>query len=228
MNLLAIETSAQICAAALFLEGHLAAECRTNLKNAHASVLFHQIETVLHMAKTTASELSAVAVSIGPGSFTGLRIGLAAAKGLALAREIPLIGVPSLEAMVWRLPPVDQTIYVLRKSRADEYYLADYRFIGGKPQSIGKIQLLRGADLAAEFTGPCLIILDADGEAVKLPENCRVIPNFLPSAEAVGLAALPRFAAGDFMDLDASEPFYLQDFIAGKPRPLEATANAHT
>ncbi|MDZ7370827.1 MAG: tRNA (adenosine(37)-N6)-threonylcarbamoyltransferase complex dimerization subunit type 1 TsaB [candidate division KSB1 bacterium] len=227
MNLLAIETSGQICAAALFLEGRLAAECRTNLKNVHASVLFQQIETVLHMGKTTASALSAVAVSIGPGSFTGLRIGLAAAKGLALAREIPLIGVPSLEAMVWRLPPAAETIYVLRRSRADEYYLADYRFIGEKPQPIGKIQLLRGAELAAALTGPCLLIGDVDEKVAKLPDTCRFVPNFLPSAEAVGLAALPRFAAGDFMDLDAGEPLYLQDFIAGKPRPLETTANAH-
>ena len=99
MSIVSIDTSSQVSSVAVLSEECVAAELSMQGALTHSETLMPHIETVLHMARIKKEELEGIAVSIGPGSFTGLRIGLAAAKMMSYALCIPLIGVPTLEAL---------------------------------------------------------------------------------------------------------------------------------
>ncbi len=128
MKILGIDTSTDICGVALTDDKILITEFRSNIKRAHAEKIIYAIDRVLSDAHFKPNEIDGIAISIGPGSFTGLRIGLAAVKGLALATNLPVVAVPSLDALAsqaffWR----DQ-ICPLVKAQADEAYTALYHF----------------------------------------------------------------------------------------------------
>ncbi len=105
MIVLGIETATQGCGAALTRDGQLICEYRSQLKNAHERVLAPAIEHLVQDANIQMAEIAGIAVSIGPGSFTGLRIGLATAKGIAYATERPIVAVPTLEALAHQASP---------------------------------------------------------------------------------------------------------------------------
>ena len=97
--ILAIETATEICSAALVHQGVPLCSKSLNEKNIHSEKLMMVIDEILHQTTISLKEVDAIAVSIGPGSFTGLRIGLSTAKGLACARDIPIIAVPTLDGI---------------------------------------------------------------------------------------------------------------------------------
>lgn len=101
MNVLGIETATVVCGAAISRDGTLVAERWISIPRVHSEKLMTLVDEVLVASGLTAPELSAIAVSIGPGSFTGLRIGLSVAKGLAYALSIPVVAVPTLEALAF-------------------------------------------------------------------------------------------------------------------------------
>jgi tRNA threonylcarbamoyladenosine biosynthesis protein TsaB len=101
LPILALETATLVSSVALANSDTLVAELTLQTKMTHSEQLMPHVATVLEMAQVTLTDLSAIAVSIGPGSFTGLRIGLATAKALAYALKIPIIGVPTLEALAF-------------------------------------------------------------------------------------------------------------------------------
>ncbi len=220
MIILALETSTKVCSAAIFHERQLAAECCSNLKNVHAALLFQQIEHVLHAAAVTPEELSAVAVSIGPGSFTGLRIGLAAAKGIAFASELPLIGVPSFEAAVLAAPVSEGTVAVVRRARKNEAFFAVYGRANETVEPLTEIRVVSLDALSRMLPTPGFVIGDTEG--IETVDGCVVLPEslVLPSARYTGLSAVRKFEHGEFMDMDNSEPFYIQEFAATLPRAL--------
>jgi len=126
MYLLGIETSTQICAASLTHDEQLIAESRVNIRNIHAAMLFPMIHSILTLSSFKQHELDGIAVSIGPGSFTGLRIGLSAAKGIALGCDIPIMSVPTLQALASNAPVKNGYICPVLQSRANEFYAAIY------------------------------------------------------------------------------------------------------
>lgn len=104
MPVLALETATLVSGVALATESALLAEWKLETTKTHSELLLPHIEMLLQAAQVEKQQLQAVAVSLGPGSFTGLRIGLATAKALAYALGIPLIGVPTLEALAYNCP----------------------------------------------------------------------------------------------------------------------------
>ena len=104
MTILAMDTATLVSSVAVATEERVLAELTAETRFTHSETLVPNIDEVLRLADTKREELSAVAVSLGPGSFTGLRIGLAAAKAIAYALSIPLIGVPTLEALAAAFP----------------------------------------------------------------------------------------------------------------------------
>ena len=101
MSILAVDTASQVSSVAVLSTERVAAEIGMQGALTHSETLMPHIETALRMARVKKEELDGIAVSIGPGSFTGLRIGLAAAKMAAYALRIPLVGVPTLEALAY-------------------------------------------------------------------------------------------------------------------------------
>jgi tRNA threonylcarbamoyladenosine biosynthesis protein TsaB len=125
VNVLGIETATTVCAAALVRDGNVVAESFLDAGRIHAEKLMGQIASVL--GSGGADDLDGIAVSAGPGSFTGLRIGLSVAKGIAFARSIPLAGVPTLEALAVHAAGTDHLVSGTRllaalDARRDEVY----------------------------------------------------------------------------------------------------------
>lgn len=130
MPLLALETATNTCGAALLADGSVVAEAHVHRPRVHARYLTPLAESVVERSDISMQELTAVAVSMGPGSYTGLRIGVSTAKGLAMATGAPLVGVPTLEALAATVLPYadeEDVICALLDARRDEVYAAAYR-----------------------------------------------------------------------------------------------------
>ena len=128
MKVLAIDSSSSIASAALLDGNILVAEYTVNNKKTHSQILMPMIEELLKKTSIKIDEIDAFAVCAGPGSFTGLRIGIATAKGLAHACNKPLVCVSTLEAMAYNLPYCSHLIVPLLDARRDQVYGAVYRY----------------------------------------------------------------------------------------------------
>ncbi len=222
MYILGIETSTQICSAALLHNNVLLAEVRLNLRNVHASRLFEIIASLFSDAGIQSTDVDGIGVSIGPGSFTGLRIGLSAAKGLAFPGELPVVPVPTMQALAANAPIKSGTICPILKSRALEFYSAIYSrdtFIDTEIQSV---QVIPQDDLIEFVPADAMLIGTTIGlrDLVEWPETVTFAPQqfAMPSALSVGVLAAREILAGRHHELDSLEPQYFQDFIAGKPK----------
>ena len=226
-QILCLETSTDVCSVALFSDGRLVAFRETQEKNAHSARLTVMIEEVMQEAGLSYTSLSAVAVSMGPGSYTGLRIGAGVAKGLCYALNIPLIAVSSLEsialeiagriqAMQWEKSPL---IVPMIDARRMEVYRAIFDARG---QMIKEVE----AEIINETTFQsfnCPIILAGDGAAKSralFADNPQMIfmDNILASARWMGVPAQRKLSTGETENTAYFEPFYLKDFIAGIPK----------
>lgn len=216
-TLLAIESSGPGCSAALWRDGHVIASRRRALVRGHAAALPPLIEETARAAGLDWADLSAVAVTVGPGSFTGIRVGLAAARGFGLALGVPVHGVSSFEAIAWSLPARTRgggTLAVLidsgRASRFVQAFDAALRPLGA-PVAIE-------LDLLAEALPPppCVLAIGGGGALPAAIAGERPIvaaaPDAVPLAE---LAGARRAAGGAFL---APTALYLRPPDATVPR----------
>lgn len=130
MKILGIESASVTASAAVLADDVLLSEYTTNYKKTHSETLLPMIREILEMTGTAPEELSLIAVSAGPGSFTGLRIGAAAAKGLAFALGIPIVPVPTLDAIAYNLAGSGDILCPLLDARRGEAYTGLYMFSG--------------------------------------------------------------------------------------------------
>ena len=130
MLVLGIETSTMQGGVALVGSEGLISEHTLNVRATHTERLLPAIDRMLHDAGLGLDALSGLAVSMGPGSFTGLRIGLSTVKGLAYATGLPVVGVPSLEALAWTLPYTAWQVCPVLDARKQEVYAALFRYEG--------------------------------------------------------------------------------------------------
>jgi tRNA threonylcarbamoyladenosine biosynthesis protein TsaB len=225
MKILGIETATAICGAALIDDGQLLAEYKLNIKHVHAEKLLAIVDTVLSDAGLTVIALDGIAVSIGPGSFTGLRIGLSAAKGLAYAANKPIVAVPTLDALAFNVVALcaansELQICPVVHARGDEVYYALYRVEGNDMTLISDYVAIAIHDLAAQLRAPTIFV----GNAVEQIANCSLaIDSLIPpqtlqlcSPTSVAMLGLDKLRRGDTADVAAVEPFYLKDFVARK------------
>lgn len=190
-------------------------------KFSHSEKLHSFILEVLDSAGLSMGDLDAVAVSKGPGSYTGLRIGVSAAKGLCYALNKPLISVPTLENIALQISLKEDELAVpLLDARRMEVYSAiydkDHRQIRATEAEIISETSFQG------FLKKGIVYFAGDGaekcKEVIRHDNARFLSSVYPSAREMAIIAARKFKSEDFEDVAYFEPFYLKDFVAGKPK----------
>jgi tRNA threonylcarbamoyladenosine biosynthesis protein TsaB len=198
MKILAIDTAAQTGSVALLHGQTLVAESLVNVQATHSELLLDQIDQALRLAGLVLSDLDLIAAVRGPGSFTGLRIGLATANGLAQALGLKLIGVSSLQLLAMNLPLCPVPICTFLDARKKEVYTAMFQWIDGRPQAIGPEQVLPPEVALRQISGPVALVGDGVlpyrflideilGPRASLPALCHHQPR---AGAAATLAAL--------------------------------------
>lgn len=227
--ILHIETAARICSVALANNGSFLCIRESSAPNSHSSQVTLFIEEVFREAGVPLTSVDAVAVSMGPGSYTGLRIGVAAAKGLCYALDRPLIAVETLRAMAYGMSltpspsPGGRGEYIcpMLDAKRMEVYCAIY---DRNLEEIMPVEaVIVNEDSFAEYLAKGLVIFGGEGaekcrEVLEHHPNARFISGFETSAKFMVPLAAERFTAGRFENLAYFEPFYLKEFVAGKPR----------
>lgn len=138
MKILGIDSSGLVATVAIQSDDILVGEYTIHNKKTHSQTLLPMIQDMLRMAEVPVEELDAIAVAAGPGSFTGLRIGAATAKGLGQALNIPLVAVPSLEGLAYNLAGADALVCPIMDARRNQAYYGIYDVSGEKPVVVGE------------------------------------------------------------------------------------------
>jgi tRNA threonylcarbamoyladenosine biosynthesis protein TsaB len=220
MRILALETSTLAGSAALLDGRRIVGESRLDIALTHSERLMAMIDRLLQDCGWPVTDLEALAVSMGPGSFTGLRVGVATAKGLALALDLPVAPVATLDALASNLPFADAPVCPLLDARKGEVYLALYRWSEDRMERCSDYLALSPRAAAARLTVPTIVL--GDGVAACLPfvsglgSGLRIAPasHSTPSAAVVGQLGHAMLESGQAVTADALAPLYL--------RPLEA------
>ena len=224
--ILSIETATKVCSIALHRDGELVGSQELHVDRSHSEYLAIMIRDLLGYAGIETKELSAVAVSKGPGSYTGLRIGVSTAKGLCFGLDIPLISVNSLFAMAYEVNKYNLNGYdlcpMLDARRMEVYCLLSDSQLNLKQETHSRI--LEEASFDNEIMeNPILFFgngMPKGRELLQNYENAFFIDNIYPKASNIGFLAHEKFKNKDFENTVTFEPFYLKDFIATKPRKL--------
>ena len=219
--ILSIETATTNCSVSLSKEGETFALQEDYDNNySHAERLHVYIEKILQDNNVSKSDLAAIAVSKGPGSYTGLRIGVSAAKGLCFALNIPLISVPTLESLVKQITVSDGIIIPLLDARRMEVYSAIYSSNHNILRST-KAEILN-EDIYIEYLDKFPVYFIGNGvekaKTIILHNNAHFIENKLPSANEMGKIAYIKYKKNDIEDVAYFEPYYLKDFVALKSK----------
>ena len=219
MLILAFETSAKAASVALFQEGKLLGESYQNTGLTHSQTLMVMAEDMLKQCGFSAKDVTAVAVAAGPGSFTGVRIGVAAAKGLAWGLQVPCYGVSTLESMALGLGAFQGTVCPVMDARRSQVYNALFTAEGGSLIRRSEDRAIALADLAEELkTMPQPIFLVGDGSELTFKTLKDTVAGLVLPMESrmhqravgVGLAAQKAMQAGEVGDAEAMQPNYLR------------------
>ena len=221
--ILGIETSTKNCSVALFKDGIVLAE-KEHISDGytHAEQLTLFIQDVFDSANITLNKVEAIALSMGPGSYTGLRIGTSTAKGLCYALDIPFISISTLKAMAFTMAKSKNSgIYCpMIDARRMEVFSALYDV---NNKQIRRVQ----ADVVDKNTYAEFLVNEimffGDG-SLKCKEiinhkNAKFVEGIYPSARNLGVLAKEKFENKDFEDVAYFEPYYLKDFVAGRKNP---------
>ena len=217
MKILALESSAVAASVALCEDETLIAQAFQNTGLTHSQTLLPLAEDLLKNCGLTMADMDLIAVAEGPGSFTGLRIGVAAAKGLAWGGELPCAGCSTLESMAWNLSGFEGEVCVAMDARRKQVYNARFRVDGEQPHRLTPDRAISLEDLIAELQGTettqiivgdgaklCYDALTAAGIPAKLaPPNLR-----MQSAWGVARLALEKARKGQTITANDLAPVY--------------------
>ena len=224
--ILQIETATASCSVALAKDGDVLAFKEVNERNIHAEVITGFIDTLMESAAVKYGELDAIAVSCGPGSYTGLRIGVSTAKGLCFALDMPLIAVETLEAMALgvinsnsNLLDEDTLLCPMIDARRMEVFTAIFDTEGNKIQPTSAAII--DGDSFKELLKNHKVLFFGDGaekcqSVLGENPNTSFLPGFVNSAIYLTQKASLKFKNKQFEDVAYFEPHYLKEFIAGK------------
>lgn len=231
--LLLIETATESCSVAVSCGDKIVAEKYTDLPKAHASLLARFIKDILEENNLTVSDLCAVAVSEGPGSYTGLRVGVSCAKGLCYGANIPLIGINTLGIIAQcaidnNLVKPGYLIAPMIDARRMEVYTALFDS-NGMPITKTEAKILDAGSYSSQLQNSPILFtgngaskfeeLLKKGHEQVYETNARFMEQ-KPHASGMRGAAYRQYKNKEFKDCAYFEPFYLKDFVAGKPKKL--------
>ena len=217
MLLLAFETSAKAASVALFDENKLLGECYQNTGMTHSQTLMVMAEDLIHQCGYAPGDITHVAVAAGPGSFTGVRIGVAAAKGFAWGKEISCYGVSTLESMALGLGIWEGTIVCAMDARRSQVYNAVFEAKNGELTRIREDRAISLGELGEELkdvSGPIYVVGDGAALCHRTLTDLNLIlpPEWKQHQRAVGvgLAAMNAMTRGENGDAAALAPNYLR------------------
>ncbi len=230
MKILGIDTATPILALGIIEEDKVLSEIRFNAGQTHAQVLLLSIDKILKQASLELEDLDGIAISIGPGSFTGLRIGLATAKGLCFASGKPLLTVPTLDGLVYFNRSLPYPLVPILDAKKNEVYSAVYnsgstllttlRFSKGREGVLERTSdywVLSVEKLVAKIPEEVIFLgLGLEVFQDRLKELCGEKAHFLagernlPSGSSIAFLGLEKFGRSEFEDLEKAEPLYLR------------------
>jgi tRNA threonylcarbamoyladenosine biosynthesis protein TsaB len=223
--ILSLETSTSVCSVALHQDGKILGTSEIHKEQSHASKLAVLIDEVLKLGGFTPNQLNAVAVSSGPGSYTGLRIGASTAKGLCFALNIPLIAVDTLFLMAMQANAMNlgkaMLCPMIDARRMEVYCLI----------TDAELQVIQPVEAKVidehsfqDFLQQRPVIFFGNGaakcKAVLQDKHALFLDQVYPSASALGIMAYEKFKRSQVEDLVSFEPFYLKEFLVKKAGAL--------
>lgn len=217
--LLALETSTTVCSIALLSDQELLGSSELRIEKSHSSHITVMIQQLVENCGTTLQELSAVAVSGGPGSYTGLRIGTSTAKGLCYSLDIPLLEVSTLHALAAQViaatPHPERYLFCpMLDARRMEVYTC---LLNSQLQEVSPVEpvVLDEHTFENKLAGQPVIFFGSGArkfkELLKEKGNALFIDEVLPSAKTIGQLAIAKYEQKAFEDVAYYEPFYLKD-----------------
>lgn len=226
MKILGIETSGSIGGFAVVEDGRILAEVTSDVTGRHLEKGAAMIEHVLASAGVSPDGLAAVAVSLGPGSFTGLRVGLALAKGICFGKGLPLVGAPTLDCIAEAMSLAEGLIVPVKDARRGEIYFSIYEAGGGRVRRLSDYMALAPDEVADRVVavgsaalGDATVLVAGDaltryGEILRARLGARMVaaPEILwsPRPAVVASIGLEMLARGDIACLDTIEPLYVR------------------
>lgn len=220
--ILSLETSAKVCSVAVHENDTLLATAEVHIRQSHASKLAPLTKQVIKLAGISFGQLDAIAVSAGPGSYTGLRIGVSTAKGLCFALGIPLVSVNTLELLAFQMSKIlrtDGLLCPMIDARRMEVYcrLTDSNLNEVIPIGAMVVDELSFTDILEKNS----VLFFGDGatkcRSVISHQNAIFIEGVYPMASQLGFRASEKFEREETEDLLNFEPFYLKEFLTKKP-----------
>lgn len=217
MLILAVETSTPVSSVAIGSEQGVVASMTVARGRGHAEFLAPAIRYLCEQSEMSLSQLAGVAVGLGPGLFTGMRVGIATAKGLSQALRVPIVGLPSLDLLAYDVRYTGRTICAVIDARRGEVFSALYKQVPGGIQRLSDYQVWPPERLAGELEARSEEVLFVGNGALLhkgvLPErraDYASVTRAFPQATALVELALPRFVREETDSVHELEPLYLR------------------
>lgn len=227
LKILAVDTATEACSAALLVGDKLFSRWEEAPRD-HTRKILPMVQAVLEDAGISLSDLDAIAFGRGPGSFTGVRIGISVAQGLAFGAGVPLIGISTLAAMAqgaYRLDGAEQVLTAI-DARMNEVYFGRYELIDGRMQLVGDEVVSEPAalvDVRGKLAGPVTCVgtgFETYGETLSgLADELAVSQVRFPAAEDMLPLARAAWLAGEAVPVEQAMPVYLRDKVTWKKLP---------
>lgn len=228
MRILAVDTSTNVASAAILEDQIIIGEYNCNRGKTHSQRLMPMVQHLMETTGLTVNDIDAFSASIGPGSFTGLRIGVTTIKAMAFAAEKPVISVHTLDALAYNLPFAENLICPMIDARNNQVFTAIYRFIGDKLERLTDymgIPVTELANILKKMEGDTVFLGDAcnmhrDYFVSELGNRVKIAPpgTALAKASSVAILAGKAYSEGKLESCYDMVPFYLRKSQAERER----------